>query len=267
MASSWRHSNPLHAPGKSPASSLPPARWDVMGSAVDSVNRDPLAAYRGAHVGASIAVLGSGPSLGRFAGQQPIAIAVNGAATSDVPYQYFACGDPESYQREWFYGSRRHAAKRIVAALLTPRDAIIYPSRLVRGGLRLERRLFIAMLRLRRSLSLHDYSPSATPAPGHGWFQYLPSRFPSDPAVLDDCVRRGRMVHGATIAGVALQLAVIMGGAEIHLYGCAMDNDGGGNYYRPGSRGRSTPLQRQNFATLVQWAEGRGVAVIRAAEG
>ncbi len=98
-----------------------------------------LATYRGTHASAAIAVLGSGPSLARFRGQQPIAIAVNGAATSDVPYQYFVCGDDASPWHEWFYASRRHGARRLIASFLTPYDTVLYPRRHARYRLRLER--------------------------------------------------------------------------------------------------------------------------------
>lgn len=223
-----------------------------------------LATYRDAHAGRAIAVLGSGPTLALFRGQQPLAIAVNGAATHDVPYRYFVCGDPASPWREWFYGSRRHDARRLVASFVAPRDALLYPRRRTRARLRLQRLPHSLAARLRGSLTpLYDYAPRARPAPGHGWFQYVVDEFPADAAPFHDSLRQGRVLHGATIAGVAVQIAVVMGAAAIHLYGCAMDNDTGGNYLRAGSQGRTTPLQRANFATLLAWVEQAGVEVVR----
>jgi hypothetical protein len=223
-----------------------------------------LATYGGVHRGGAIAVLGSGPTLGLFTGRQPVAIAVNGAATHDVPYQYFVCGDPGSPWREWFYASRRHGARRLVASFVAPRDAVLFPRWQTRWRLRLERLPRGLVARRRDSLELlYDYTPRAQPAAGHGWFQYAVRDFPAQRQVWIDSLRQGRVLHGATVAGVAVQIACVMGAGAIHLYGCAMDNDAGGNYYRPGSNGRTTPLQRTNFSTLLRWVEEDGVAVVR----
>lgn len=222
-----------------------------------------LATYRDAHAGCAVAVLGSGPTLARFTGQQPVAIAVNGAATHGVPYQYFVCGDPASPWREWFYGSRRHQARRLVASFVAPRDALLYPRRQTRARLRLQRLPRSLAARLQGSMApLYDYAPGARPVPGHGWFQYVAHEFPAHPDALRDGLQQGRVLHGATIAGVAVQIAVVMGAAAIHLYGCAMDNDAGGHYHRPGSVGRTTPRQRANFAALLGWVAQAGVAVV-----
>jgi len=210
-----------------------------------------------------MAVLGSGPTLGAFAGREPVAIAVNGAAACDVPYQYFICGDLASPQREWFYASRRHRARRFVASFLAPSDAVLFPSALLRWRLRCERLPRSVRARARRSPApLYDYRPSAAPTPGHGWFQYCRDEFPTDEQELHRHLRAERLVHGASIAGVAVQLAYLMGAAEIHLYGCAMDNDQGDNYFRPGSRGQTTPLQRANFSQLLAWIAAAGVRLV-----
>ncbi|MDX2169170.1 MAG: hypothetical protein SF182_19025 [Deltaproteobacteria bacterium] len=223
-----------------------------------------LATYHGLHAGEPIAVLGSGPSLRRFRGQQPIAIAVNGAALYDVPYQYFACGDAGAPWCEWFYGSRRFGARRLVASFVAPRDAVLFPRASTRYRLRAQRLPRGLAARLHDSMApLYDYAPRARPAAGHGWFQYATPEFPSDAAVFRDTLRGGRVLHGASIAGVAVQIALTMGAAAIHLYGCAMDNDAGGNYFAPGSRGRTTPRQRAHFAALLGWVEHGGVEVVR----
>lgn len=222
-----------------------------------------LAAYLGAHRGETIAVLGSGPSLASFAGREPIAIAVNGAAACDVPYRYFTCGDIEAPQREWFYGSRRHRARRIVASFLAPSDEVLFPSALTRARLRLARLPRMVQARLQSSLDpLYDYRPSVSPASGHGWFRYYEREFPTSEEELRACLGAERLAHGASIAGVAVQLALLMGAGAIQLYGCSMDNDAGDNYHLPGSSGRTTPLQRENFQRLLSWVRGAGVSVV-----
>lgn len=223
-----------------------------------------LATFRATHAGLPIAVLGSGPSLASFRGREPIAIAVNGAATSDVPYQYFVCGDAASPSHEWFYASQRHRARRLIASFLTPYDAILFPRRRDRWRLRLARLPYSRAARRQGELDpLYAYTPRLAPAPGHGWFRYARRYFPVMESEYHARARHDRLMHGASIAGVAVQLALAMGAAAIHVYGCSMDNDAGGNYYRPGSHGRTTPLQRTNFATLLGWIERSGVEVVR----
>ena len=189
---------------------------------------------------------------------------MNGAAACAQPYQYFACGDLAAPQQAWFRASRRYGARRIVASYLAPYDDILFPWRRVRWRLRLERLPRGLRARIRRAAEpLYDYAPSAAPAPGHGWFRYAPGAFPASAEDLLRRLRGGRVVHGATIAGVAVQLAHVMGAAEIHLYGCSMDNDTGDNYALPGSTGRTTALQRDNFASLLDWLRTDGAAIIR----
>ncbi len=223
-----------------------------------------LLTYRGVHAGREIAVLGSGPSLELFAGQQPIAIAVNGAAMCAVQYQYFVCGDPAAPRRAWFYSSRRYAAARLVASFVAPRDAELFPHPATRLWLRLQRYpRSLAARRQASMLPLYDYLPRATPVAGHAWFQYTRRAFPAAPRACFETLDEGRVLHGASIAGVAVQIAFIFGASAIHLYGCDMDNDAGDNYFRPGSQGQTTPLQRRNFTTLTTWIEQAGVAVVR----
>jgi hypothetical protein len=222
-----------------------------------------LATYRGAHAGAAVAVLGSGPTLEHFRGQQAVAIAVNGAALHDVGYRYFVCGDAASPWQAWFYASQRYQARRLVASFVAPRDALLFPRRRTRLRLRLQRAPRSLAVRLGASMDLlYDYAPCAVPAAGHGWFRYAAEPFPASSGALFDSLRAGRVRHGASIGGVALQLAYVMGAASIHVYGCDMNNDAGGNYYRPGSQGRTTAEQRANFTRLIDWIAQAGVAVI-----
>jgi len=216
--------------------------------------------YRNRHAGQPIAVLGSGPTLDLFTGTEPVAIAVNGAAACAVPYQYFVCGDIQSPRRSWFYASRRHDARRIVASFLAPLDKVLYPS----AGLRVRLRLDLAWRagRRRSLVSLYDYVPFAEPAAEHGWFHYAVPDFPHTAEDFGRLLAAGRLLHGATISGVAMQIALLMGASAIHLYGCSMDNDAGNNYCLPGSKGRTTPLQRSNLASLIALIRGTGVDVV-----
>ena len=108
----------------------------------------------------------------------------------------------------------------------------------------------------------YDFRPRATPAPGHGWFRYAQSSFPCAEGDFARALGEGRLLHGATISGVAMQVALLMGASEIHLYGCSMDNDAGDNYLHAGSRGRTTPSQRASLANLLDVIRGSGTRVL-----
>lgn len=214
-----------------------------------------LDSIRAKHRGDTIAILGSGPSLASFTGAQSIAIAVNGAAFSKIPYHYFVCGDALSPQRSWFLASTMYDATRIVSSFVAPHDPLLFPAVEVRR--RLQRQT---------AFDLYEYEPDAMPTPPHLWFQYESapiSRF--DQLSFDASATR--LFHGATITGVALQLAVIMGAKEIHLYGCDFSNRTGFDYLLPTTErgGVSTELQRRSFQKLVDAAQRRGVRVINAA--
>ena len=210
-----------------------------------------------------VAILGSGPSLRLYRAEDPFAIAVNGAALCQRPYQLFMCGDLYSARRPWFYGSCRHRARRLVSSFVAPQDKVLYPDKHVRRVQRI--RLGISKLRglCRRSfLPVYDYAPSAKPTRGHGWFQYSAENVKEGLSDFDAKMETGRMMHGATIAGVALQAAVCLGALRIRIYGVSMDNNAGGNYFRTDLQGgRSTELQRESFRLLLATVRGIGIEI------
>lgn len=184
-------------------------------------------------------MLGSGTSLALWRGKEDVAIAVNGAANVKLPYQYFMCGDGRSPQRDWFRASEGRAT-RLIAAFLTPYDPILYPS----GTSRL---ILKACLKFSER---YAFTPPLRPRSQHAWFRYEPRPI----AAHDDLIltREPRpLLHGATISGVALQVALVMGAAEIALYGCDLDGP------------ESTDLQRVSLARLIAAAEALGVPTQR----
>lgn len=210
-----------------------------------------------------VAVLGSGPSLRLYRAEEPFAIAVNGAALCDQPYHLFMCGDLASARKPWFYGSCRHGAKRLVSSFIAPHDRVLFPKVCVRS-MELVRLGFSKLRgRCRRSLlPIYEYEPRALPTRGHGWFRYSPHSVVEAIPDFDAKMDSGRMMHGATIAGVALQAAVCLGALTIRVYGVSMDNGVGGNYFRPDLRGgRSTELQRQSFRLLLARVRELGITV------
>lgn len=73
-----------------------------------------------------------------------------------------------------------------------------------------------------------------------------------------------RVVTGGTICGVALQVAYLMGAAEIHLFGCSMDNHTGTNYYLPqsGVPGATRSSQIMGLRDIVARIQFLGVPVV-----
>jgi hypothetical protein len=187
---------------------------------------------RGIHSGRRIAVLGSSPTINLYRGGEDVSIAVNGAILCDaVPRaDYFLCGDKESPNRSWWKPSFECTEHRVVATFIAPYDHVVVPDpedrkRLVhtfendpvhtelRGG-------NIELLPM-------DYKVSA----GNAVFQYASREkqgiSPNQP----------RLVKGGTIAGVASQLALVMGASEIHLYGCSFGTPPDGRHYAYDNQG------------------------------
>jgi len=218
-----------------------------------------LEQLRDRHTGATFAIIGSGPSGRAYAGREDVAIAVNGGALVDVPFHYFACGDISSPDTQWFHAASAYQVRRLIASFVAPFDAAMYPEPDLRARLQ-------ADLRATRGTPPYDYVPLARPVGRHAWFRYAVPHFPHAHATLDRFCAQARVAHGATIAGVALQIAHLMGAASLVLYGCNLDNDDGRNYLHPrASVGRTLPVQRTNMATLVGWLAGHGkpVTVVR----
>jgi hypothetical protein len=214
------------------------------------------------HKGARIAVLGSGPSLRLFTGQQPVAIAVNGAAFHRAAYQYFVCGDIQSPLQDWFYASRdRKEVKRVIASFLTSVDRELYDDEARRRVQEAVAPAVFAAAENRSQKPLYDFIPPERPRNGHLWFRYAVDPLPADREAFLASMRDRRLLHGGTIAGVAVQLAYLMGASEVHLWGCSMDNDSGGNYADPRSNGRTTDAQRRNLASLLRLLKDLGISI------
>lgn len=210
-----------------------------------------------------IAVLGSGPTLRHFEGKEDIAIAVNGAAEHKKKYDYFLCGDIHSPEKKWFYESSRYKAKRIIASFIAPHDKILYPDPLIQEKLLKDRSPFVSLAKEKNSFNpLYEYHPSIKPQESHEWFQYSTESFPHSASSFNRNLSQNRFLHGATIAGVALQLAWWMGASEIYCYGCTFDNETGGNYLYPeSSDGKTTSLQRTNFYNIFDIIRETGTKI------
>jgi hypothetical protein len=221
-----------------------------------------------------LAVLGSGPSLSLFRGEYDCAIAVNGGALCDHSYDYFMCGDFQSPHRAWFLGSTRVRATRLIANFIAPFDPIVVPE-LKHRELMQELPIFRRKFSLRSRLSYHrfrkyrdDYyrfQPIIDPCPPHQYFYYNPFSTTADVQPITSAFQGDspRFYFGATIAGVALQLASYMGAAEIHLYGVDMNNFDGKTYLHPEKNsGRTAEIQVRRMAWLTKEIQQTGTRVI-----
>jgi hypothetical protein len=221
-----------------------------------------------------IVVLGSGPSLALFQGGYDCAIAVNGASFVDHKYDIFLCGDFQSPKREWFLSSERMNSARIIANFLAPFDPIVVPEIKHRKAMQ-NLPIFKRRLSLRSRFSSHRFrryrfeyyrfQPVTDPCPPHHYFYYDPFSETSDaqPVTSEFQGETPRFYFGATIAGVALQLASYMGAAEIHLYGVDMNNFDGKTYSQPQKNsGRIKEIQVRKMAWLTNEIQKTGTKVI-----
>jgi hypothetical protein len=220
-----------------------------------------------------LAILGSGPSLSLFRGGYDRTIAVNGASLSDCKYDYFMCGDFQSPTREWFLSSQRIGATRVVANFLAPFDPVVIPdvddrllmqrSSLFRKRFGMRPRFSLKRFRKRRD-EYYNFDPIVAPFPPHHYFYYNPESNAGDarPVTSEFEGEVPRYYFGATIAGVALQLASYMGAAEIHLYGVDLNNFDGKTYYDPaGNTGRTTESHVRKMAWLSNEIQKTGTGV------
>jgi len=181
--------------------------------------------FRGIHQGRSIAVLGSSPTIGLYRGREDVSIAVNGSILCDAvtKVDYYMCGDKNSPHRKLFNPSFDVADRRIVTTFIAPYDHLVIPDEAKRKNLQeiLER----DELHKKEAGGNIRFSPPDMIAQNpHGIFDY------ADIWEEEICPNQNRLCRGATISGVAAQMAMVMGAKEIHLYGCSFGDIGGVHY-------------------------------------
>ena len=75
-------------------------------------------------------------------------------------------------------------------------------------------------------------------------------------------MKEPRFYRGATISGVAMQLAEYMGASEIHLFGVDMNNFDGKTYMNPANNiGETRDNQIENLRTLTNRLRTLGVSI------
>ncbi len=226
------------------------------------------------HFGASIAVLGSAPSVKLFKVLEDVVIGVNGAGTMLKVGDYFLSSDQCAHSKSWFLDldKKMTCILRAVSAIYSDR---FYSDQTVRGNL-----IGVYEQYMRKHpecvsyLGNHPYlAVGKTP-----WLvdfgKSLPE--PKEPNLIlrylskNEKISREQKVlnSGATSAGLALQLANVMGASEIHLYGVEFSNFSedlnGNNYFytsKQGETGKTTKEQRIRMDEIIENLIQSGVPV------
>lgn len=226
-----------------------------------------LASLKNRHQGQCIAILGSGPSLLDYGGDAEVSIAVNGAAAIDHSYDYFMCGDKRSPARPWFQLSRKCGATRIVSNVLAIQDPLLYPDEGVRKKLQQDFQDHKRRYSLLGEPAKFAYRPKVPPIHPHLYFKWGGSINRLSPLRLKWWLAGSspRFLVGASIAGVALQMAAFMGARQVVLYGVELSNFDGQTYFDPaGNEGRTKAHHANNFAKLSEFMRKRGIEVMHA---
>ena len=200
-----------------------------------------IKALHGVHKGATIAVVGSGPTATEFLkGRADISIGVNGAAKLGKRFDYFMCGDAKSSCFDWF--NVECSKIRIIAKLTAALDKILYPLELYPDIKR------IAVTTPRQGTV--KLPPPAVPHLTFMYKWYKPQRLTNDMDFL---------MFGGTISCCAVQLAYLMGAAKVVLYGCGFGGSRQHYFYRTRRVGTVSESQRSVMNAVIKDLRERGV--------
>lgn len=224
--------------------------------------------------GATIGVLGSGPSLREYAhmiNSCDLIIATNGSLRALKPKEhkidFFIYGDISAPKRQWFHDSTKFEGKtrkrctRILPNFLLPFDEIVLPDPKKRYPLKK------AVKEFRDSLTYYDnyihfdlLKTEKIPLTNGLIFKY------NDSIETLNLERKKNpsLTRGGTITGTASQLAYLMGAKKIILFGCGFNNlEGSGNYSydSKGEFGITTNLQKENMDKILSTLIKKGTSV------
>jgi hypothetical protein len=171
-----------------------------------------------------IAILGSGPSVSLYEEKEDIAIAVNGASFLNKKYNFFVAGDVRAPHRNWWLASGEHSnlITRVVSSYIAPFDSFLFPNKSQRTKLEEDYYKFVE-----NNQYIH-FVPDLSPVPPHLYFKFGGFGIDFVDKISSDQIS---LYWGGTISAIALQIALIMGGKDIHIYGCGFNNTSGVNYH------------------------------------
>lgn len=195
------------------------------------------------HVGASIAVVGSGPTAINFVeSKTDISIGVNGAAKLGKHFNYFMCGDVKSPTYDWFNIDCSNV--RVIAKMIASSDKTLYPVD-----------LFPNIARVAVVTAKQNTVKLPCPVEPHRTFTY--KWYKLDRLKKD----MNYLMFGGTISCCAVQLAYVMGASRIVLYGCGFTSVGNHYFYHTRRPGSISESQRATMSTVINEVRKRGVKV------
>ena len=194
----------------------------------------------GIYKGATVAIVGSGPTAVAFKHSKAVSIGVNGAAKLGKRFDYFMCGDTRSSSYDWF--NIDCSRVRVIAKLTAAPDKILYPPA-----------LFPDIKRVAAPTAKQNSVILPPPAKPHITFMY--KWYKPDRLKLD----MNYLMFGGTISCCAVQLAYIMGASKIVLYGCGFTNTGKHYFYHTPRPGSISDSQRTVMSTVIKELMKRGI--------
>lgn len=259
---------------------------------------DPFQSIRGTWKDATIAILASGPSVALYDNSEDLAIGVNGASVLLTEGDFFLSDDSAAPSRSWFRGLDNTIITMALTAAAAIRVPAFYPDKSIRGALledynnRVNR--WLAHVGQPEGLDCSQYGRTDNlnrPRRSSDGRVYLPPMHP-DLNEFEDTLPAHQPPHlilrnrttcepisrnqlrlnsEGTSAHVALQLAYIMGAAEIHLYGVEFSNPPskgqrhtGLNYFYkapPGEGGMTLPAQLNTMDKTIAAIQRQGTPV------
>ena len=176
--------------------------------------------------GSKVAILGSGPSVDLYKEDEEIAVAINGASFLERRYNFFVSGDVRAPSREWWLASGKRSDSdlitRIVSSYITPFDPFLFPDNIQRDKLKKDYNKFV------KSNDYVYFVPDSNPISPHLYFKFGGFGINFIDNISND---QNVLYWGGTISAIALQLSLVMGGEDIHIYGCGFNNNSGIDYH------------------------------------
>ncbi|MGE0793616.1 MAG: hypothetical protein AB7V77_05560 [Candidatus Woesearchaeota archaeon] len=217
--------------------------------------------FKDIFINKSVAILGAGPSLKLHSNKEDITIVVNGASSCVERYDIFMAGDVNSPKRDWWIKSLKNENQtRIVSSYIAPFDTMMYPNEEIRNYFQREITKFMLQ---NNSNPIHyvNFKPSIKPKKPHAFFTFGGM---GEDIVEKISPEQDVMYWGGTISAIALQLALISGSKDIHVYGCGFNNGSGNNYSYScpiGQEGKTTDKQAKIMQMTIDKIRKYGVKI------
>ena len=182
------------------------------------------------HKGATIAIIGSGPTANVYCEKEDIAIALNGAIQLDKKIDYFMAFDNSVPYLNYYYTSKK--ATRLIGANIASVDKVLYPNLPDR-----QRKLIIGS----NVTEVNFHLKSLKPVSPHLYWYFQLRR---EPVFNPDVTYLSAM---GNICVPAIEAAVIMGCSTMHIYGIDLGKRG----YFYGARKGNYDVRRANYTNSM----------------